>query len=38
MTAALTFAATLLPLVALMVAPAKYLPNYRRGGWGKYAR
>lgn len=36
-----TLAAVLLPtlsMVALMVAPPKYLPSYRRGGWGKFAR
>ena len=40
MTATLALAAALLPLVTLvglMACPPKYLPNYRRGGWGKYA-
>jgi len=38
MTALLVTTAILFPLVALMVCPPQYLPDYRRGGWGKYAR
>jgi hypothetical protein len=38
MAALLTTLTVLLPLVTLMVAPPKYLPDYQRGGWGKYAR
>ena len=28
----------LLPVFAVMVCPAKHLPNCRRGGWGKHAK
>ena len=41
MTALLTVAAALLPtlaLLAVVACPPKYLPDYRRGGWGKFAR
>jgi hypothetical protein len=38
MTILLTVLTVLLPLTGLMVCPPKHLPNYRRGGWGKYAR
>ena len=38
MTAALTALTVLSALAALMATPPKYLPDYQRGGWGKYAR
>lgn len=38
MTVFAVFAATVLPLVALVVCPPQYLPDYRRGGWGRYAK
>jgi len=29
---------TLATLAATMVVPPRYLPSYRRGGWGRHAR
>ena len=38
MTALLTTLTVLSALTAVMACPPKYLPDYQRGGWGKYAR